>query len=246
MKRRLGKTTLAAAMLAIVPTLSNAQTAIGSSFNLGVYADANQLDSNFQSDTYANSQGATLNPFAVSLSVTDSVAGGHHVTTTSAASATWASAGQGTVLWRGMGWSHVSNSQTAAKLNGFVTGAPVWSYTFLATANGTFTMNYDVRSSGDPFGLLGVVVEWSGVGGGQDLSNAFTPVAHGVFSRSLTAGSTYTIGLSNMGNIFTSADPRNDFGSMDADFNWTTSTVPEPASFCVVALGGFALLRRRK
>lgn len=145
-----------------------------------------------------------------------------------------------------MGWTHVSNSQTAAKLNGFVTGAPVWSYTFLATASGTFTMNYDVRAAGDPFGLLGVVIDWSGPGGGLNLVNAFTPVAHGVFSRSLTAGQTYTISLANGGNIFTSVDPRNDFGSMDADFNWTTATVPEPTTLFAVALGGLALLRRRK
>lgn len=224
---------------------AHAQNALGSTFNIGVFADADQNDGRSQTATFSDSQGATLNPFSHSLSVTDTNNAGGTLNVTSSASASWLNAGEGTVLWRGMGWTHHTNAQTGSRLNGFVGPSPVWSYTFQATTNGTFTLNYDVRATGDPFGLLGVGIEWSGTGGGLDLTNAYTPVAHGTFSRALAAGNTYTIGLSNSGNIFTSQYQRDSSGLMDADFHWTTA-VPEPSTVGAFAVAGLAFVARRR
>lgn len=223
----------------------HAQTAISSTFSLGVFADADQLDGHTQTAIYNDSQGGTLNPFSHNLSVTDTEATGGSLTTTSSASANWTNAGQGSVAWRDMGWVHHTHTRSGAKLNGFVANGPVWSYTFLAGADGVFDMNYDVRAAGSPFGLLGVTIEWSGPGGNLDLVNPYTPVASGVFSRTLTSGQVYTIGLFNMGNIFTSIDARNDFARMDADFSWNVA-VPEPSGIVAVAIGGIMIVRRRR
>ncbi len=235
-------------MTALAATLGHSQTAISSTFHLGVYADANQTNGGFHQDFLTLSQNGTLNPYSGSLAVTDEdmVHTGKSLTVRSSASASWTDVAHGSVQWRRMGWDHNTGAQSASKLNGFVVNGPVWSYTFLATSDDTFSLNYDVRGSGMQFGLLGVTIEWSGPGGGLDLANPYTPVAHGLFSRTVTAGETYTVGLFNMGNIFTSLDPRVGSGYMDADFNWNVGPVPEPSS--LLALGGLIVvaIRRRK
>lgn len=238
---------LSIASSAFLAVLAPAQTAVSSTFQLGVWADANQNDGVFHQATYATSQGATLNPFSNSLSITDfdNINGGS-LTVNSAASASWTNAGQGAVAWRGMGWNHNTFTSSGSKLNGFVIPGPVWSYTFTATANNFFVMNYDVRGTGNVFGLLGVVIQWSGPGGNLDLTNPYNPAANGVFTRSLTAGNTYTVGLYNGGNIFTAPLRRTDFGYMDADFSWHVSAVPEPSSLVALSLAATVMLRRRR
>lgn len=225
---------------------SFAQTPISSTFQLGVYADANQTNGGYQQDYLIQSQSGTLNPFGGSISVTDHDAlhSGRSLTVRSAGSASWTDASHGLVQWRRMGWDHNTNAQSASKLNSFVVSGPVWSYTFVAAVDSTFTLNYDVRGSGMTFGLLGAMIEWSGTGGGLDLTDPHNPAAVGQFSRAVTGGQTYTIGLSNMGNIFTSLDPRVGSGTLDADFNWSIGPVPEPSS--LVALGGLLMMSLRR
>lgn len=227
---------------------AQAQTAISSTFHLGVWADANQHDGNFHQDFLMLSQGATLNPYAGSLSVTDADLqhAGRNLTVTSAASASWADAGHGAVAWRNMGWIHNTIDSSGAKLNGYVVNGPVWSYTFQATDDGIFSMDYDVRATGDAFGLLGARIEWSGPEGNLDLTNAYTPVARGTFNRSLVAGTTYTVGVFNMGNIFTSPLPNVTTGHMDADFNWSVGAVPEPSSLAAFGTLLAVVLKRRR
>lgn len=226
---------------------AEAQIAVGSTFQLGVYADANQNDFMSHTDFFIDQHGASLAPFSHSLSVTDldNVNGGS-LTVNSSGSASWVSAGQGAVAWRGMGWIHNTKTSSGSKLNGFVIPGPVWSYTFTATMDGFFTMNYDVRGVGNVFGLLGAVIEWSGPGGNLDLTNSYNPNANGVFSRALVAGTNYTVGLANMGNVFTAPIVRNDFGYMDADFGWSVGPVPEPLSVVGLGLALAALVRRRR
>lgn len=234
------------AIAAATITQSYAQTPVSSTFQLGVYADANQTNGGYQQDYLIQSQTGTLNPYSGSLAVTDHdpLHSGRSLTVRSSAAATWTDAAHGTVQWRGMGWDHNTNAQSASKLNGFVVNGPVWSYTFVADANSTFSMTYDVRGSRLTFGLLGATIEWSGTEGGLDLTNPYTPVAAGLFTRTMTAGETYTVGLANMGNIFTSLDPRVGSGTLDADFNWSIGPVPEPSSF--VALSGLLLITLRR
>lgn len=246
-KRRssVGLTVLALALG--LPGVLSAQTPVSSTFQLGVWADANQNVAGNAQDFYTTSQGATLNPFSHSLSVTDlDSANGGSLRVTSSASASWTSAAQGSVAWRGMGWIHDTFTSSGSKLNGFVIPGPAWSYTFQASANGFFSMAYDVRGTGNVFGLLGAVIQWSGPGGNLDLTNPYNPAATGVFTRSLTAGTTYTVGLYNGGNVFTAPIRRTDSGMMDADFAWQIGAVPEPSTIAVMGFAAAALLRRRR
>lgn len=241
------RTSMILAMAAIA-IAANAQTAVSSTFSLGALADANQNDSGSHQQTYFQSQGATLNPYSGSVTATDSdlLNPGRNLKVTSSATAQWINAGQGSVAWRGMGWQHNTIASSGSKLNGFVTNQPVWSYTFTSTTDSFFTMNYDVRGTGDVFGLLGATIQWSGPGGDLNLTNSYNPAANGVFTRSLTAGTTYTVGLYNMGNVFTSPLPNTTTGSMDADFNWSVGAVPEPST--LAALGTLMVMgvRRRR
>ena len=230
-------------------TQGQAQTAVGSTLSVGAYADANQQIGGSVQDFINLSQGNTLNTLTGSRSVTDqdTVNTGHWLRVQSSATAQWSDAGHGSVAWRGMGWQHNTISNAGAKLNGFVSNQPVWTYTFISTANTTFTMNYDVRATGDPFGLLGAVIQWSGVGGNLDLTNAYTPVASGAFVRQVQSGQMYTVGLYNMGNVFSSPYANTRTAMMDADFNWHVGTVPEPTSILALASGlGVIVIRRRR
>lgn len=230
----------------LVANILQGQTPVSSTFMVGAHADANQNDGDFHEQILTFSQGATLNPYSATAHAHDNdlVNAGKSVDVTSTASASWLSSGEGTVTWRNMGWTHNTAAQTAVKLNSF--SLPVWSYTFIATTSGTFTLDYNVRGTGNKFGLLGAVIDWSGTGGGLNLINAYDPAAAGTFTRAVNAGSSYTVSLSNWGNKFTSIDPVTDSGMMDADFSWRlTSPVPEPASVAALLLGAAGLVRNR-
>ncbi len=248
MNRILGRWigTMAAITTFTLPIQIEAQVPIHSTFQLGVYADANQNDFVSHTDFFATEQFATLSAFSHSLSVLDADnTNGGSLRVNSSASASWTDPGHGTVAWRGMGWVHDTYTSSGSKLNGFVISGPVWSYTFTATFDGQFAMNYDVRGTGNVFGLLGAMIEWSGPGGNLDLRNPYNPAANGVFTRPLAAGNEYTVGLSNNGNVFTAPIRRQDFGYMDADFNWNVSAVPEPNTVALFICGAAILLLRR-
>lgn len=246
MKKNIARMLLIASLCIVHLGSAFGQVPISSTFDLGVWADADQNDGHSMSATYITSQGAILNPFSRSLSVTDTDALGFYVTTRASASATWVNAGQGSVAWRDMGWIHHTERSSGAKLNEYVTNQPVWSYTFMATSNEFFVMDYDVRARGNPFGLLGALIEWSGPGGDSNLMDPYTPVVHGTFVRPIQAGQTYMVALTNWGNIFTAPLPRDDFGFMDADFNWNVSAVPEPATLTALGIPSVVLLIRKR
>lgn len=226
----------------------HAQTAISSTFHLGVWADANQHYGGYQQDYIMQSQGSTLNSYSGTVTVIDNDAAnpGRWLRVHSSASASWTDSAHGSVAWRNMGWEHNTIDSSGAKLNGFVINGPVWSYTFSATSDALFSLDYDLRGHGDTFGLWGARIEWSGPGGNLDLINPYDPTTQGTFSRSVVAGNTYTVGLFNMGNTFTSPILNTSSGYLDADFDWRIGPVPEPSS--VLALGGFVamILRRRR
>lgn len=131
-------------------------------------------------------------------------------------------------------------------MNNFLLGMNVWSYTFEATQDGFFSLNYNVTSVGFGFGLLGIVIHWSGSGGDLDLENASDPTANGTFVRGVTTGSTYTVGIQNKGNIFGSAGQELSEGHLNGDFSWEVGPVPEPSAIAGLLIGGSGLLLRRR
>jgi hypothetical protein len=137
--------------------------------------------------------------------------------------------------------------------------APDWSYDFTATADGTFTFAFDLRSvASDAFAL-----------GGFDLEFGFGPPSHefirlhdfnptsdnfaasGQVSRLLLAGQTYHVALISNDRLTVRNPVVGRNSNLFADFNWSISGqgVPEPSSWALSILGlglsGAALRRRR-
>ena len=182
-------------------------------------------------------------------------AGADSVTTSGSAVATWASADSGHVTFSDYGWQfHVADPANAPAASNLTQGrgGDDWTYTFTATQNGQINVDYNVAvASGDPFGLWGWAIDWSGPGDGLPVCCAGDPTAFGTFTRAVVAGQTYTIGLNGNPNVFFNGAPGDYSGFMNGQFDFTIvgSGVPEPAawSLMIVGLGlaGGALRRRR-
>jgi hypothetical protein len=133
-----------------------------------------------------------------------------------------------------------------------------WMYTFTATGDGEFQMDYSVTASGDTEGLFGWSIGFIGgpSSGGPDLTTlqfAGDPTTSGIFTAAVTAGQTYTVFLDNNGNVSQSGEAAF-AGQMNGDFDWQIDErngggVPEPAAWALMLVGfggmGAALRRRR-
>lgn len=233
----------------MVAFASNVQaaTAISSSVTASGYLNVDIPNSPGVSDTDSQSQLGTVNSLSAQINLADQQ-GDNHGSAASMVGASWASANSGSAFFTRVGWSMNSGAESVVRLNGAYDGSKVWEYTFEATGNGSFDLNYDVYGIGDKFGLWGATIDWSGPGGGLDVSNALDPVANGIFSRAIQAGQTYTVSISNNANIYGEAGLYND-GYAYGKFDWqiTESAVPGPAA-ALPFIGGFlmALKRRRK
>ena len=225
---------------------AHAQVAVASTFAIAARADADaDVNDGFSNSlTYSASQGATINPFGASLGVEDVTLSGASVIAFTGASATWVNEGEGSLTIEGSGWTTISADDAEAALNGYVTSAPVWSYTFLATASGTFDMHVVVGGQGSQFGLLGVNVLWDGPGGDENYVDVFDPEVDATFSRAIVGGQQYTVGVASFSNIGGFLGTCT--GRFDAQLDWKINAVPEPASMAVLGLGTLGLLRRRK
>ncbi|RYG22841.1 PEP-CTERM sorting domain-containing protein [bacterium] len=131
------------------------------------------------------------------------------------------------------------------RTNTNLSGKDVWTYTFVATSDGTFTMDYDVFAAGDKFGLQGIVIHWDGPGGNLNLADAFDPTTSGSFVRALTNGVMYTVGVGSYSNLSADAGTTS-AGNFNADLNWKIESVPEPATLGVLAVGLLPCLRRKR
>jgi hypothetical protein len=233
-------------LLTSMASRASAQVAQGSTFDLAVEAEADTGTVGFASDSFSDSQGATLNAYSHSLSVTDlNALGGGPLTVTTSAIASWVNAGQGSVSIFDTGWNFATTAASHALINTALTGFDVWTYTFLATADGTFDMAYDVVGSGAMFGLQGAIIHWSGPGGDLNLTDAFDPAANGVFTRALVSGQSYTVGIGTYSNIFAQGG-LNQVGSFDGQFDWRITSVPEPFSMAGLLVGVSVFFRKRK
>ena len=248
---RLHTTLAASALIGAFALPASATTSVSGTLN--VVANS-LLAKNTVTDLHTDSW------VAVPTTLTESAfakatAGNDSVTTSGSAVATWTSVDSGSVQFDRYGWQfHVADPANAPDASDLVAnrGGDDWTYTFTATQNGQINLNYNVSvASGDPFGLWGWSIDWSGPGGGLPVTNPFDPTASGTFTRAVVAGQTYTIGLNGNPNVSFQGAPGDYSGFMDGQFDFTIvgSGVPEPGawSLMIVGLGlaGGALRRRR-
>ncbi len=237
---------LLAASALLPMTTAHATVVISSSVSMEANAKAG---TGLPLATVSNSasQGATLNPLSTSASATSAVPGTNvSVTTQGSVAATWASADQGQVVFSNLGWiSQGVGAGGEAYLN---TGAPDWSYSFTAESNGVFTLAYSISADAattDEFGLNGFTfLDVAGVT--HYLTDFFLgpfPVA-GSLSATVLAGNSYTVSLDNTANIFGPLGTRTSL--MDATFNWSITSVPEPGTLALFGLGALGLAARRR
>lgn len=176
-------------------------------------------------------------------------------------SAAWASADAGSVTVVDHGWTFnvplTGRDGALADLEGDVDELD-WTYSFVATEESTFELDFRMVGDGDLLGLG----NWDLLfyDGGADpvvteLARGFAPYGPitASFSRSLVAGRTYKVALSNLDH--TSIEYPTDnalFGKTTGRFDWRivqgSTAVPEPAAWALMITGfGFAggALRRR-
>jgi hypothetical protein len=210
-------------------------------------------------DSSSQSWTAVPGPLSVSASATSHDDAGNSGNAYAFGNATWALDGDSGTIQFQYGWSGYGEQFLTSYGNSdrIIGGIPDWSYTFTADANGSFVMDYDILGSGALFGLSGYTLsdDFDSNAGGP-VTNQYDPSSSGIFEGGLTAGQTYTVSLSNNGNIqFVSYDiPVNGLqlpGSVTADFDWSiqgASSVADGGT-TIAMLGGaiFALaaLRRR-
>jgi len=163
-------------------------------------------------------------------------------------SATWLSADSGTIT---IDWDWTIN--TLVSDWGVTTNeATNWSYTFIASGDGTFDLSGAVTADGYLFGLQPVFV--GGNGTGQIGGDVYDPTGSGSLSFALISGQEYTFTVSNNGNL-SSGGEFDDSGSAHGEFDWAINYretgapgVPEPASWAlmVVGLGAVGAIVRRR
>ncbi|MGX4770373.1 PEP-CTERM sorting domain-containing protein [Bradyrhizobium guangdongense] len=170
--------------------------------------------------------------------------GPEFVTASGNAVATWNSADNGSVFFRNYGW-HFMNPQHAALADlSHKLEVNDWSYTFRATSDGVFAMNWDIRLvSGNGFGLKGWTISWTGADAtGYTQPDLFNPTESGIFEGAVRAGRFYTIAIQGdedfiLRNGGVAIQDANYSGYMNGAFSWSISSVPEPSTWAMMLLG---------
>jgi hypothetical protein len=248
----------AAAAAALTGSAASAAEAINGQLNAVANATLSGATASQVDNQSWNTTPATLNT-NVNATITGPGFNPDHtdsVKTFGTAQATWASANAGEVNFTNYGWNFSVNNPDATSATADLTqdrGGSDWSYTFTATANGRFIMDYDVESlTSDGFGLWGWDISSSGGGVGGPVLVPGAPDASGEFVGALVAGQTYTVTLDGNPNVQFGAGTETLSQAMNGDFNWRITEgggIPEPASWALMLTGFFGLggaLRARR
>ena len=201
----------------------------------------------------------TVDPKSATLAAPGSIAvssaGGYNIggsrptiSVQSSMDATWASATAGSFQTK-WGW----NVDTFLSPHSFAVStmaAPSWSYTFIASDDGVFTMDYDLLATGTNSYFLWGLAGSGGLGNAYFSGGALT--ASGILTVPLIAGQTYDLAFGNGGNASNSGGAwvvRNATGTFDWKITYNAvAPVPEPSTWammiCGLALVG-AVMRRR-
>ena len=216
---------------AFATTIVSNGVAVGTRVNVGAVLDE-------------DNQTSPLNGIGTVTAATTSTADG--ATVNASTTGTWLTADAGTI---GLSWGWESDTSTTTILE-TNRNLPNWTYTFVATDNGTFNLSGTVVATGTSvFGLqpiyLGGDFGFGTIGGTISNPNGTSSV-----SVTLVDGLQYTFSVYNFGNL--SADTTTGLISQaTADLQWsiTYNGVPEPMTWAMM-IGGFgavgAAQRRRR
>jgi hypothetical protein len=151
----------------------------------------------------------------------------------------WAASGNSGFVDLTFGWEVF----TARSIN-TNNAPPDWTYTFTADDSGSFQMHYSIFGEGNQqFGLNGFTIS-------SDLidpmdgptTNSDDPGTFGLFSGGVIAGDSYTVSISNHGNVPSSVDEFVDVSASGA-FIWTISnSVPDQGSTLIMIGAAVAAL----
>jgi hypothetical protein len=194
---------------------------------------SSQADGVLVGDTDEASQAAALDQLSVAVNAL-ATNGDVSVETEGSAVATWQSAQAGQVVFSELGWTTVGaagEGNHAVLFNG-----TDWTYTFTANRSGTFSLDYDVtidQADPDDFGLQGFTFSWAeGTGGLQfqrffcvnpSRSESCEPTTTGTVTKSVVAGTQYTVRVENAANVF---GPFTRTEYMSATFDWSITPAP--------------------
>lgn len=184
-------------------------------------------------NAYSDSQGATIGP----LGGTTTSVGVNGNSTTSTATASFVSAGQGSVSLTNT-WNMVANGAFD-----FSSGVRQFSYRFIADANGLFQMNWTQTLSNTTFGSQFFVLDLENITTSSTQSQQAVGFnTTGSQSFNLISGDEYEFGIRETSNA--AGAIAGSISTHALTLDWTAPindpvvvAVPEPAPFAVVGLG---------
>jgi hypothetical protein len=210
---------------------ATATTATPVSSSLELIASSNAGGVVVEDHPDAPSQGATLNQLSATVNAS-AVNGAMSILTKGSAVATWQSGGAGQVVFTDFGWNTVGVTDPLSHAHTY--SGTDWTYTFTANTSGAFNLDYDVTkdpANTDDFGLQGFVFWWAEGAGSLQLAgflcfnpspdSGCEPTATGTLTKSVVAGTTYTVRLENAANIFGALGSRTAF--MSGTFDWSVA-----------------------
>ncbi len=233
-------------VLILGSTLAAASTAMAtpdsSSMSFGVSVTA--VGGATGTDAHSDSWTGTPSVIQASANAFSSDANGAQSQAFASGISSIAADGNSGIMNMTFGWYDVDASSSATNLS--IT--PDWTYTFTSDVTGTFNLDFSVTGNGsDLFGLQG----WYESDNfdtplGSTNGSALDPTASGSLFGDVTQGQTYTVRLSNNGNIFSSGAynaTATAVGDFSFDITGTSNSVPDKGStVLLVGLAAVALL----